>query len=130
MTTKNGKGLCLDIYKIYLNNPLPSPEYMKIHISMIPQEIIDQYNLEILKDDKGWCYMRIEKGVYGLKKAGIIANNELQKHLKPYGYAPVRHTPWLWECKGRDTMFTLVVDAFLVKITPEECAKHLINVLK
>ena len=29
--------------------------------------------------------MRIDKGVYGLKQSGIIANNELQKHLKPYG---------------------------------------------
>ena len=35
--------------------------------------------------------MIIDKGVYGLKQAGIIANNELQKQLKPYVYAPVRH---------------------------------------
>ena len=56
--------------------------------------------------------MRIDKGVYGLKQSGIIANNELQKHLKPYGYASVRHTPGLWECKERDTMFTLAVDEF------------------
>ena len=68
--------------------------------------------------------------MYGLKQAGIIANNELQKHLKPYGYVTVRHTPGLWECKGRDTMFTLVVDDFLVKMTSEECAHHLINALK
>ena len=76
---------------------------------MIPQEIIDKYNHEYLKDDKGWCYMRIDKGMHRLKQAGIIDNNAIQKHLKPYGYAPVRHTPVLWECKGRDTMFTLVV---------------------
>ena len=68
--------------------------------------------------------------MYGLKQAGIIVNNDLQKQLKPYGYAPVRHTPELWDCKGRDTMFTLVVYAFLVNITSEECAHNLINELK
>ena len=68
--------------------------------------------------------------MYGLKQEDIIANNELQKHLKPYGYAPVRHTPVFWECKGRDTIFTLVIDEFLVKITSEECAQHLNNALK
>ena len=90
----------------------PGTKYMKMHISMIPQEIIYLYNIENLKDDTGWCYTRIYKGMYGLKQEDIIANNELQKHLKPYGYAPVRHTPGLWEFKGRDTMFTLVIDDF------------------
>ena len=52
--------------------------------------------------------MIIDKGVYGLKQAAIIANTELQKQLKPYWYAPVRHTPGLWEYKERDTMFTQV----------------------
>ena len=31
------------------------------------RDIIDQYNLENLKYDKGWCYMRIDKEMYGLK---------------------------------------------------------------
>ena len=97
---------------LYLNNPLPGLEYMKIHKKTILQEVIDQYNLEYLKDDKGWCYTRIEKGTYGLKQSGIISNNELQKHLKIYGYETVRHTTGLWECKGRDKMFTLAVNDF------------------
>ena len=54
-------------YQKNLKNSLPGPKYMKVHISMIPQAIIDQYNLESLKDDKGWCYIIIGKGVYGLK---------------------------------------------------------------
>ena len=130
ISTKNGRGLCLDIKKLYFNNPLPSPEYMKIHISMIPQEIVTEYKLATMKYVKGWYYMRIDKGMYGLKQAGIISNKELQKHLLPYGYAPVRHTPGLWECKDSDTMFTLVVDDFFVKITSDEEALHLTNALK
>ena len=65
ISTKNGKCLCLDIKMFYLKNPLPGPEYMKMHISMIPQEIIDQYNFENFKYDKDWCYMKIDKGMNG-----------------------------------------------------------------
>ena len=43
-------------------------------IKIIPQEIIDTYDLKTLVDDQGWIYMRIDKGMYGLKKSGIIAN--------------------------------------------------------
>ena len=47
---------------------------MRIPLKIIPQLIIDAYNLVTLVDKQGWIYMRIEKGMYGLKQAGIIAN--------------------------------------------------------
>ena len=74
--------------------------------------------------------MRIDKRMYGLKQAGIISNNELQKDLKPYEYASVRRNLVLWERKGRYTMFTLVVYNSLVKIISEEYEQHLINAMK
>ena len=40
---------------------------MRIPLKIIPQEIVNAYNLTALVDDQGWIYMRIEKGVYGLK---------------------------------------------------------------
>ena len=55
---------------------------MRIPLKLITQEIIDTYDLKALVDDQGWIYMRIEKGIYGLKQAGIIANKEL---VKKYG---------------------------------------------
>ena len=58
----------------------------------------------------------IVKGVYGLKQAGIIANQELRALLKPYGYEPVRHTPGLWHCTQADSIFTLVINNFLFNI--------------
>ena len=69
---------------------------MPIPLKIIPQEIIDTYDLKALVDDQGWIYMRIEKGVYGLKQAGIIAKQELVKHMAPLGYNLVKHTPSLW----------------------------------
>ena len=69
--------LLVDIKHFYLNNILPDPECMRIPLKIIPREIIDTYDLKALVDYQGWIYMRIKKGLYGLKHAGIIANQEL-----------------------------------------------------
>ena len=37
VSTKKGKGLCLDIKTLYLNNAVPDIKYTDMHISMIPQ---------------------------------------------------------------------------------------------
>ena len=89
VSTPAAKGLILDISNFYLNNDLPSPEWMSMPISIIPQEIIIQYHLEDIVDENGMIWIKIVKGMYGLKQAGIIANQELRAHLKPYGYEPV-----------------------------------------
>ena len=60
-------------------------------------------------------YIKILKGMYGLKKAGIIAFRILVKNLTPHGYHPVKYTPCLWSHKIRNSMFTLVVDDFGIK---------------
>ena len=58
---------------------------MKLHLHIIPQEIIDEYSLRNLVDKDGWVYLKIAKGMYGLKQAGIIANMELTKKLDKSG---------------------------------------------
>ena len=54
---------------------------MWIKLSSILQEIIDQYNLEVIQHD-GWVYIKIQKGMPGLKQAGKIDNYRLCTHLK------------------------------------------------
>ena len=54
---------------------------MKLHLHIIPQEIIDKYALHDLVDKDGWVYLKFVKGMYGLKQAGIIANMELSKNV-------------------------------------------------
>ena len=87
---------------------------MRITLKITPQEIINSYDLTALVDDQGWIYMRIEKGMYGLKQAGIIANQELVKNMAPFGYHPVQHTPGLWVHDIRKK-FSPVVDDFCVQ---------------
>jgi hypothetical protein len=67
---------------------------MKMSLSLFPKEIVDKYNLGALAVD-GRVYMEIRKCIYGLKQAGLLANQLLQNHLTPFGYYPARHTPGL-----------------------------------
>lgn len=130
ISRKNARALALDLKNYYLNTDLDRPEFAKIHISMIPQEIIDKYNLTELQDSKGFIYIRIEKGMYGLPQAGIIANKLLAKRLARHGYYQTRHTPGLWKHITRPIQFVLIVDDFLIEYTNKEDAQHLIAALK
>ena len=128
--TPGAKCLVADVKNFYLNNDLPEPEYMKLHLHIIPQEIIDEYALHNLVDEDGWVYLNIVKGMYGLKQAGIIANVELTKHLDKFGYHPVPYTPGLWKHNTRTKIFTLVVDNFAIKYASKQDAKHLLQSLR
>ena len=89
-------------------------EYMWIKMSDIPQDIIDQYELN-KKAVNGKVLVEIRKGMYGLKQAGRIANDWLKQHLKTYGYVPCRYTPGLFTHTSRKISFALCVDNFGVK---------------
>jgi hypothetical protein len=67
--------------------------------------------------------------MYGLKQAGLLANQLLQQRLAPYGYYPAQHTPGLWLHKTRQIAFTLVADDFAVKYVGKGNARHLRNAL-
>jgi hypothetical protein len=45
ISTAGAKYMCLDITNFYMGTPMESFEYMGIPIKLIPQEIVDQYNL-------------------------------------------------------------------------------------
>ena len=45
LSTPDGKYLIVDVKNLYLNNPIKKAEYYKIFLKIIPQEIIDKYEL-------------------------------------------------------------------------------------
>jgi hypothetical protein len=45
LSTNNAKYMTMDIGNFYLNTPLDRFRYMRINISDIPQEVIDEYKL-------------------------------------------------------------------------------------
>jgi hypothetical protein len=118
--------MIMDINNYYLGTPFPRYEYMRMLLSIFPEEIINKYNLRAMGVD-GWVYIEITKGMYGLKQAGMLSNHFLQKRLAPFGYYPARHTPGLWLHKTRPMIFSLIVDDFAVEYMGKDNAGHLRN---
>ena len=65
--------------------------------------------------------------MYGLKQAAILAYDNLQKNLKPFGYSPVVGTIGIWKHVTRPITFCLCVDDFGIKYTSKEDALHLLD---
>jgi hypothetical protein len=128
LSTEDAVMMMMDKKNYYLRTPLPRFEYMKMLLSRFPEEIIQKYNLNALAVNS-WVYIEIRKGMYGLKQAGLLANQLLQTRLAPFGYYPARHTPGLWLHKTRPISFTLVVDDFTAKYVGKQHAEHLRNAL-
>jgi hypothetical protein len=88
---KNGARYCTaDLKDFFLQSTMKIFQYMRIHRRYLPQEIINEYTLtDDYFDAKGFVYVEICKGMYGLKEAAILAYEQLRDHLAIYGYAPV-----------------------------------------
>jgi hypothetical protein len=129
---KRGARYCTgDIKDFFLQSLMTIYQYMKIHRKYLPDEVISEYNLTPAHfDSKGYCYLEIRKGMYGLKEAAILAYEQLVAHLKPYGYHPVPQTPGLWRHTTKPTTFTLAVDDFGIKYFTKSDADHLFAALE
>ena len=55
-------------------------EYARIKMSVIPQEIIDEYNILDYEHNR-WIYFEIVRGLYGLPKSGRLANDLPYKRI-------------------------------------------------
>jgi hypothetical protein len=109
---------------------MADPEYMRLRLEIIPDKIIEKYNLRDLVDNDGWVYIEICKGMYGLLQAGIITNQLLEKRLSERGYYQCQHTPDLWRHVWRSIVFCLIVDDFGIKVTNMNDMHHLTAALE
>ena len=102
---------------------------MKIHIKNFPPDIIEYYNLNEKVTQDGYIFIRIKKGMYGLKQAALLGYENLVKNLKPHGYHPIPHTDGLWKHETHPITFCLCVDDFGVKYFKKSDVNHLIQSL-
>jgi hypothetical protein len=129
ISTQGAKFLVIDIQNFYLNTPLGRFEYMVLNLASLPQETIEKYDLNKLAQE-GKVYIEIQKGMYGLPQAGILANELLQRNLAKDGYRPTTHTHGLWTHDTRPISFLLVVDDFGAKYIGREHAERLMACIK
>ena len=125
---KNARYMCIDIKNFYLGTPMKYFQYMRIHKKFIPQEVLDEY--KIIFDDRGFTYVEICRGVYGLKEAGVIAFDQLVRKLKRFGYETMPQTSGLWRHTSHKTTFTFCVDDFGIQYFLKSDANHLIDAIQ
>ena len=106
--------MTMDISNFYLMTPLKQPEYIRISIKDIPDEIINKYKIRDKADKNGSVYIKANRGMDGLSQAGLLANELLEHRLNKIGYRQSKLVPGLWKHDWIPVQFTLVVDDFLV----------------
>jgi hypothetical protein len=129
ISTKGAQFMTINIKDFYLNTPMVRPEYMRLKLSDIPNHIIALYKLDKLATPNGFVYVLIQKGMYSLPQAGIIAQQLLKKRLAIKGYRQSSITPGFWKHDWRPISFTLCVDNFGVKYVGIKHAHHLLQTL-
>jgi len=72
------------------------PEYMRMKIEDLPEECVTTYNLTNKATSDGFVYIKIQKGMFGLLQAGILAQELLEQRLNKHGYHQSPITPGLW----------------------------------
>ena len=97
VSTPGAVFVVMDIKNFYLNTPMECPEFMRLPLKLIPTKIIDKYNLCKKADNKGWVYIHIQLGMYGLPQAGLLANKLLASRLNLVRYYQCQYTPGLWQ---------------------------------
>ena len=83
---------------MYLKSWLKSSEYVRFELLLIPQAIIDHYNLDKDAVDD-YVYPKINKAWYSLKQSGRIAHDDLVAHLAKHDYIKTEHTKCLFRHK-------------------------------
>jgi hypothetical protein len=127
---RGARFLSADLKDHFLASPMKQPEYMKIKYKYFPADIRKKYELWKFVTADGYIYIRIKKGMYGLKQAALLAYQHLVKQLAPYGYRPCPYTTGLWKHDTRPTKFCLCVDDFGVKYFSKNDADHLLDALR
>eukprot|EP00804_Cyclotella_cryptica_P001048 CCRYP_008349-RA/>CCRYP_008349-RA protein AED:0.36 eAED:0.38 QI:0/0/0/1/0/0/3/0/608 len=130
ISTPGARFATADLSNFYLCTPMPRPEFGRVKLSDIPEEIIEEYKLRELATKDEWVYFRADKTHYGLPQAGSLSHDLLEKRLNAEGYVKTLTVPGLWKHKTRNIQFVLVVDDFGIKYVKKEDLDHLVGVLK
>ena len=117
------------IQHYFLATPMARPEFMKVRYKHIPDNIRFQYKLHDKLSSQDYIYIRINKGMYGLKKSAILAYENLKQSLTPHSYVPIIGTAGICAKKTHPTKFCLCVDNFGIKYFNKIDAQHLLDTI-
>ena len=75
---------------------------LKIKLSDIPEEIVDEYNLREKATPDGWFYIMVVRGMYGLPQAGSFGHDLLEECLNKEGYFLKPDCTWILEAQNQE----------------------------
>ena len=81
----------------------------------MPYDIRKRYNLDQKVTHDKFLYIKIQKGILGLKQTTILAYEHLKNCLEPFRYESILGSAGSWHHKTRPTKFCLRVDNFGIK---------------
>ena len=64
----------MDISNLYLMTPLTRPEFIRIDLQYIPEEMTNEYKLKDIATTNRFIYIRADKGMYGLHQVSLLTN--------------------------------------------------------
>ena len=94
LSRRNVRFVCFDAEIFCLQTPMANPEYVRIKLSAIPQETIDEYDMTTYAHN-GWIYYEVVRGCYGLPQSGRLTNDLLRTRIEKVGYYEAITTPGL-----------------------------------
>jgi hypothetical protein len=127
--TKNARSCTIDPKDFYLNTPMGRLEFMHMKLSDLPPKFVNLYDLEQMANNNGIIFVKIQKGMYGLPQAGILAQNLLKKWQNLHGYHKSKITLHLLEHNWQPISSTFCVNNFSIKYVGWEYADHLAKIL-
>lgn len=123
-------NLCnADITDYYLGTPMDRPEYLRMTRKQLSPTIIAEYDMEqYFHNDV--VHFEVNKGMYGLPQAGLLAQQRLIKHLAAHGYTQSDIVPCLFRHQDNGVTFVLVVDDFGIMHETIAGRDHLLKTLR
>jgi hypothetical protein len=102
---------------------------MRMSRKQVSDTIIAEYGYEqyFVND---MLYFQINKGMYGLPQAGLLAQNRLIAHIAEHGYTQSDTVPCLFRHATNGVTFVLVVDDFGIKFRNAADRDHLLTTLR
>ena len=116
VSTDGAAFMSVDISDFYLSHDIDRPEFMWILRKDIPDSIMEEFDLHRYLDGDR-ILLEILKGMYGLKQAGRIANDNLVPLLEKSGFMQAPLSPGIFRHIDNGVTFALVVDDFGIKYT-------------
>lgn len=93
-----------DLLYIYLMM-LKCPEYARLDLRNIPEEIIDDINLCKIASPNKWVYIMVIHEMYKFPQEGCLHPNLLKERLNCKGYFQSKKVPGQWKWKDHSIQF-------------------------